>query len=89
MEHRHTNLVASLEYAHITESIIYITMRLAKSTHQQVILQQSTQNPTSLEFHGSEKIPVIFLVILNRNGTFALAKNFAYLSSFAKVPVPV
>ena len=34
--------VASLGYVIVHKSIVYVTTRLAKSTHQQVILQQTT-----------------------------------------------
>ena len=47
VKHKHDDLLASLDYEHIHQSIVYVTMRLAKSTHQQVISQQSTQNTTS------------------------------------------
>ena len=40
VEHKHDNPVTSLDYAHVNKSIIYVTTRLAKSTHQQVIMQK-------------------------------------------------
>ena len=40
VEHKHNNPVASLEYARVSKSIIYVT----KSTHQQAVPQKNTQN---------------------------------------------
>ena len=42
VEHGPDNPVASLDYAHVHKSIthLYVTMRLAKRTHQQVILKK-------------------------------------------------
>ena len=42
VKHRHDDPAPSLDYAHDYKSIIYVTMRLTESTHQQVISQQNT-----------------------------------------------
>ena len=51
VEHKHGDPVASLDCVPVYNSIrsIYVTTPLAKSTHQQVIPQQSTQNTASWE----------------------------------------
>ena len=41
-EHIHDDPAASLGYVLVHKSIVYVTTWLAKSTHQQVILQQTT-----------------------------------------------
>ena len=38
VNHKHDNPVASHNYAHVHKSVIFVTTRSAKSTHQQVIL---------------------------------------------------
>ena len=63
VKHKHNDQVATLYYEHIHKSIRYVTMQLAKSTHQQVMLQQNTQN-TSWRFHASEKNQWFFLLSL-------------------------
>ena len=52
MEHIHDNSVASSYYVPVYKSMMYVTMWLAKSTHQHVVSQQSTEgiiDPTGME----------------------------------------
>ena len=42
VKHTHKNPVASLDYAHINKSIIYVALRYI--THQHVVSLQSTLN---------------------------------------------
>ena len=44
VEHRHDDPVLGFDDVPDHKSIIYITTRLVKGTHQQVILQQNIQN---------------------------------------------
>ena len=61
---------------------------LGKSTHLQVIPQQSTQNSKFAITDIQEKPAVHFL--LNDTGVgFSSRNNFANLGSFSKVSVPV
>ena len=57
---------------------------LGKSTHLQVIPQQSTQNTAYLPLQTCE----LFL-LFNTGVDFSLRNNFANSGSFAKVFVPV
>ena len=69
---------------HVLCAIAYATTPLVKSTHLQVVPQQSTQNTASWAFQISKKSQRFFLSQVNR----VLQKprnNCSYLGSFAKV----
>ena len=57
---------------------------LGKSTHLQVIPQQSTQNTANLLLQTNELV-----LLFNTGVDFSLRNNFANSGSFAKVSVPV
>ena len=61
---------------------------LGKSTHLQVIPQQSTQNTANLPLQTYEKNQRTFFMF-NTGVGFSLRNNFANSGSFAKVSVPV
>ena len=61
---------------------------LGKSTHLQVIPQQSDQNTVNLPLQTCDKILWTFL-LYNTGVDFSSRNNFANLGSFAKVSVPV
>ena len=61
---------------------------VGKSTHLQVIPQQSTQNAANLPLQTYEKNSELFL-LFNAGADFGLHNNFANSGSFAKVSVPV
>ena len=51
--HKHDDPVASFDYAHVHKSIIYVTIQLAKITHQLYLRRSKTQQV--VRFHASEK----------------------------------
>ena len=61
---------------------------VGKSTHLQVIPQQSTQNTANLPLQTYEKTSELFL-LFNTGVDFSLCNNFDNPGSFAKVSVPV
>ena len=61
---------------------------VGKSTHLQVILQQSTQNTATLQLQTGDKNQWAFL-LYNTGVDFSSHNNSANLDSLAKVSVPV
>ena len=57
-------------------------MQLAKSTHQQLFSQQSTQNTASLPLQTCEKA-IGQLLMNDTGGGFSVRNDFANLSSIA------
>ena len=74
--------------ARALSSQLYIYYNVQKSTHLQVIPQQSTQNTARLPLQTCEKSQQSFL-LYNTGVAFSLRNNFADLGSFAKVSVLV
>ena len=77
VEHKHKNPVASLDYARVLNSIIYVKIRERTAPiNIDVVQRQSTQNTASCAL--SKKT----------DATLAPAKTLLILSSFAKGSVP-
>ena len=72
VNHKHDDPVVSLDYAHDHMSNIYVTIQLAKSTHQLYLLRSKIQQVGG--FTHLRKDSDVFNVI-NRDVTFASAKT--------------
>ena len=84
-EHIHDDPVANLGYVLVQKSIVYVTTRLAKSTHQHVILQQTTLSTASWGISAFEKISYQTLAEefkMCRNGNSTV---FSYMLAMAKI----
>ena len=63
---------------------------VGKSTHLQVIPQQSTQNTANLPLQTYEKNQLTFFIVQHGlQHDFSTCNNFANSGSFAKISVPV
>ena len=47
VKHKHDDPVTSVDYAHVHMYIVYVTTRLANSTHSQIIPQQNIKSTAS------------------------------------------
>ena len=74
MEHKHGNLIASIECAPVNKSTVYV-----KTLKQKELNKLSSSKTPKLQqvgrFHTQRKTSDIFLIATDRDGTFEPAKT--------------
>ena len=88
VERRHSNRVASPDYAHVNNSIIYIATH-KRNAPINMLSCSKAPNTQQVEHFQHPRKPAIFSVVTSRYAMLAPVKLVSYLSSLAKVFISV
>ena len=86
-EPQNENLFATFDCAHTLTILLYMLQRDSKNRHLKVITHQKHSKYKELEALRIRDKPVNFLVAINTDGTFSLAKTRFIQVSFAKASI--